>query len=272
MSTCGFQEAGCVEQFFYDEMPGSERLAFQRHLAGCTECRRSLDDLEVIRAALASRPDAHVPPGGSWMPFMARLDESLRSDRKRRATVPNVAPARRPYIAWAAMAALIALVTFSVLFVARGRQGQGLVGSGSPDGLASTPAVEAGPLAASDAAPGASQSADEDDAALLAMSEQHFERSKLVVLGLANADETSGPDWSHERELASSLLPDTRLYRLAAEQRGMTRLARVMGDLELVLLQTSMSTRPDSGTLEQLQRLIRKRDLVTKMELVTTGL
>lgn len=272
MSICDFQATGSVEQFFYDEMSASERLTFERHLADCQDCRRSLDDLEVIRGALAARRGADAPPGGSWTRFMARLDESLRSETKpRRATVANFAPARRPYIAWAAMAALIALVTFSVLFVARARQGQSIGGSDSPDRLASTPGIEAETVASA-RAPATRQSDDADDAALLAMSEQHFERSKLVVLGLANADETAGPDWSHERELASSLLPDTRLYRLAAEQRGMTRLARVMGDLELVLLQTSMSTRPDSETLEQLQRLIRKRDLVAKMELVTTGL
>ena len=51
----------------------------------------------------------------------------------------------------------------------------------------------------------------------------------------------------------------------------MTTLAGVMGDLELVLLQTSMSDKPDMATLEQLQRLIAKRDLVTKMEVVTTA-
>ena len=37
------------------------------------------------------------------------------------------------------------------------------------------------------------------------------------------------------------MLSDTRLYRLAAEDRGMKDLARVMGDLETVLLQTSLS-------------------------------
>jgi hypothetical protein len=63
-------------------------------------------------------------------------------------------------------------------------------------------------------------------------------------------------------------LSDTRLYRQTAEQRGMRRLARVMNDLELVLLQTSMVEEPDPETLEHIQRLIRTRDLVTKMNVV----
>ena len=41
-----------------------------------------------------------------------------------------------------------------------------------------------------------------------------------------------------------------------------------MRDLELVLLQTSMSEQRDAASLEQLQRLIRRRDLITKMEVV----
>ena len=108
------------------------------------------------------------------------------------------------------------------------------------------------------------------DPALAALSGQHFERSKLVVLGLATKDARQA-DWEYERVLAGSLLNDTRLYRLAAEERGMQSLAGVMRDLELVLLQTSMSERRDAASLEHLQRLIRRRDLITKMEIVHAG-
>ena len=108
------------------------------------------------------------------------------------------------------------------------------------------------------------------DPGLAAVSDQHFERSKLVVLGLATKDARQA-DWDYERELAGTLLSDTRLYRAAAEERGMQSLAGVMRDLELVLLQTSMSEQRDAASLEQLQRLIRRRDLITKMEIVHAG-
>jgi hypothetical protein len=100
------------------------------------------------------------------------------------------------------------------------------------------------------------------------LSEQHLERSKLVVLKLANRDTDGDEDLAYERRLASTLLSDTRLYRLTAEERGLTALARVMSDLELVLLQTSMSEQLDADTVQQIQRLIHKRDLVTKMNAV----
>jgi len=111
------------------------------------------------------------------------------------------------------------------------------------------------------------------DPALLSLSDQHFERSKLVVLGLATRDATKPGDanWTFERDLATTLLDDTRLYRVAAEERGMDALAGVMRDLELVLLQTSMTEQTDPRSLEQLQRLIRRRDLITKMNVVYDG-
>jgi hypothetical protein len=110
------------------------------------------------------------------------------------------------------------------------------------------------------------------DAGFAAMTEEHFERSKLVVLGLATKDPAheTPADWAYERELASSLLDDTRLYRLAAEDRGLDSLAGVMKDLELVLLQTSLTDAKDPSSLPQLQRLIRRRDLIEKMDVVTT--
>jgi hypothetical protein len=44
-----------------------------------------------------------------------------------------------------------------------------------------------------------------------------------------------------------------------------------MSDLELVLLQTSLADRQDPATLARLQRLIRKRDLVTRMDVAWLG-
>jgi hypothetical protein len=58
------------------------------------------------------------------------------------------------------------------------------------------------------------------------------------------------------------------MYRLAAEDRGLTDIAGVMRDLEIVLLQTSLTDEKDPSALPQIQRLIRKRDLLEKMDAV----
>jgi len=111
------------------------------------------------------------------------------------------------------------------------------------------------------------------DQALREGSAEHLERSKLVVLGLAarNAQQTRAADWQFERQLAGSLLAETRLYRLTAQERGVTDVARVMRDLETVLLEASMSDGRDRASLERVQRLISRRGLVSKMQIVTTS-
>jgi hypothetical protein len=51
----------------------------------------------------------------------------------------------------------------------------------------------------------------------------------------------------------------------------METLAGVMRDLELLLLEASMTEQADAESLESLQQLIRRRDLLTKMEVVKTS-
>lgn len=256
--SCDLQAAGTIELYFYGELPQPERAAVQAHLARCAECRAALEDLSVIRAALANRPDVATPPGGDWSGFMRRLNAAVAAEQSPRGPLQAIAvrPLRRQLAPYLAVAATLALVTVAVITVLNRRP--------LPD---TTSVVTAPPTAGTEAAQPvrhASLTATDPDPGLLAVSGEHFERSKLVVLGLVTK---SGPqdDWAYERDLASSLLGDTRLYRQAAEERGMQPLADVMGDLELVLLQTSMADQPNEASLHQLQRLIRRRDLLTKM-------
>ena len=257
---CDRQAAGTIELYFYGELPQGERAAVKAHLNGCTECRAALEDLSVIRAALANRPDVATPPGGDWSGFMRRLDASVAADQAqpdapKSAAIPPLRRQLAPYLALAATLALVTMAVISVLNTRRAPESSaGRVESAIP---APPPAEAVQPVRH------ASLTTDPDPG-LLAVSGQHFERSKLVVLGLVTKTGQQD-DWAYERELASSLLGDTRLYRLAAEERGMQPLADVMSDLELVLLQASMAEQPTEASLHQLQRLIRRRDLLTKM-------
>lgn len=269
MSTCHVQASAAIELYFYRELTEPDRDAVEQHLTACAECRRALEELIVIRTALESQPVVDAPPGGDWSAFMARLHQSTQAEKfgsgvTQRRRLLAFRPFR-PLTTGLAAAALVALVTASVLIVMRYRA---LPPTGTP---VQNAVVGERPAVVPSSAPGPESGAA--DAALAQVSEQLFERSKLVVLGLATKDSSSSSavDWDYERNLATSLLSDTRLYRLAAEERGMKTLAGVMRDLELVLLQTSMSEASDSESLAQLQHLIRRRDLITKMDAVTTA-
>lgn len=238
MSYCDMQASGAVELYFYGELEPAERDVVRRHLSACPDCRQALEEMHVIREALASRPDVSAPPDGDWTGFMARLDTAVGQERR----VPRLA-----YAGYLAMAALLALVTISVVFVAQSRDA---LPGGAGDSAANVEPAPVTPVT---------------DPTLTSAGAEHLERSKLVVLGLAAKDAQEAADWQYERELAASLLNDTKLYRITAEQRGLSRLAGVLRDLELVLLQTSLAEETGPDSLEQIQRLIRKRDLVEKM-------
>jgi hypothetical protein len=262
-SPCDVQASGAIELYFYGELGAAERADVQRHLGSCRHCREALDELGVIRDALASRPAVSMPASGDWSTFMARLERAIaREDAISTVEPPRERSGRPAYAGFLAMAALLALVTMGVLFVARSR----------PGAPASPPQAAVPAVPAPTAPPQASEDTGESAAVLAAASDEHFKRSKLVVLGLATMDpqRSSSKDWSYERTLASDLLSDTRLYRMAAEDRGMKAVAGVMRDLEVVLLETSLTDSTDPSALTQIQRLIQKRDLLEKINVVTT--
>jgi len=263
MTRCDVQASGAVELYFYDELNAPERAAVEGHVRECTECERALDELRVIRDALGSRPDVGAPSSGEWSGFMARLDAAVERERRARTVVAFTArPARRTGVAYLAMAALLALVTVSVTMALRTRHAQPAQTIATTDDTVRLPSTGLGP--------GKADTTEAQTADFEALSEEHFERSKLVVLGLATKDpaDRRASNWAYERGLASSLLNDTRMYRLAAEDRGLAHIAGVMRDLEIVLLQTSMTDEKDPSALPQIQRLIQKRDLLEKMDAV----
>jgi hypothetical protein len=254
---CDVERAGSIALYFYGELAATERAELRRHLHTCATCHHALDDLAAISAALATTRPAIAPSGDDWTAFMSRLHARVEAEPGR--VVPSgrlrfrwrSSGAPKPLAAGLALAAALVLATLMVVWVL--------------DGVVRHPA--AGVLTEAPPPAAVVPVAPAPDPVLAAISGQHFARSKVVVLGLATRDTAAGSDadWRFERDLASSLLSDTTLYRMAAEDRGMTSLAGVMRDLELVLLEASMTPEPDRSGLEQVQRLIRRRDLVTKM-------
>lgn len=275
MTACELAASPDVELYFYGELDAVDRVRVDRHLRSCEPCRQRLEDLHAIRRALELRPAVDAPPAGDWSGFMRRLDASLAqvSDTSTLRTPEPANPSPNPNLRtlepWnlrtvLSLAAMLALVTIGVILAARFRSVPG-------NGAGSAPATRVAVTT-----PVSGKSAPKvdprTDRVLREVSAEHLERSKLVVLGLATRDpHTRAADWQYERALAGALLNDTRLYRQAAFQGGDADVERVMRDLETVLLEASMSDGHDRAALERVQRLIAKRDLVVKMQVVAAA-
>jgi len=241
--SCEWQERGTAELAFYGELEAGARQRFDAHLPGCDDCRTALEELGQIARALEARSRESSPPGGDWAPLMASLDARLDLETPPRtrwwAPIAHSRALR--------MAAMVALVTAAVL---AGRQWERMRHQSEtvPEAVGSGPSTDA----------------------MAGLAEDHLERSKLVLLGLTTKDPgvTRPADWRYERDLAGTMLPDTAQYRIAASQQGLAELADVLGDLETVLLQASLSDDADPRALARLQNLIGKRDLLVKIEVI----
>ena len=249
-----------VVLYFYDEMDTADRVRATAHLRECAACRQRLEDLHAIRRALSERPAVDAPPAGDWSGFMRRLDAAAGVTRAR-AVPPPTAVLEHDGRRWSVrhlvpLAAMITIVAIGILLAARFKPG--VVAPGVPPTLNTLPTI-------------AATSPRTPERALREITAEHLERSKLVVLGLAARDpqQTTAEDWLYERKLAGTLLDDTRLYRMAAQDRGVSDVARVMRDLETVLLEASLSDNQDKDALQRVQTLIARRDLVVKMQVVT---
>lgn len=249
MSRCDL-ERGAIEQYFYGELPVRAVAQVEEHLRACAMCRGHLADLRVLSEALSREPLVDAPAAGDWSGFMRRL----RGQTTQRSPIPFPRPPR--LASWLARAAaMLAIGVVGGLLALRG------VRSGGP--------AHPQPAAPSVTAVQATQTSPRR--VLQAAAAEHLERSKVVVLDLAMRDPREKPaEWQDERRLAQGLLSDTRLYRLTAEEKGMSDIAHVLGDLETVLLEASMSDSRDPAALSRVQRLISKRDLLMKMQVVST--
>lgn len=218
-----------VELYFYDELPAEERDGFESHLTGCAACRASLADLRAIGEALGDRAAGAVPIGG-WRAFMARLDARMEA----------MPPARGGWRApWLQMAAAVTLVA------------AGAIGGWTLSRV--TPAEPAAPALAGPAM----------DRAIADAGGSGLARARVVLAGLAQKED--GAEWSLERRMAATLLPEVRLIRQVATDRGRGDLTDILIDVETLLLQASYTESDDAETLARLRSMIDRRDVLTRL-------
>jgi hypothetical protein len=115
-------------------------------------------------------------------------------------------------------------------------------------------------------APGKQEIAGQSEAArdrvLLVNVSDHLERSKRILIELANGEPG---DLSQGRATAEDLLAANRLYRLSSQRGNQPGLADLLDELEQVLTEVSNA---GPGELGQIQRRLAQQDLLFKIRVV----
>jgi anti-sigma factor RsiW len=135
-----------IHDYIDDALDLRARTELERHLAGCSECRRLVDDLREISKAVAGLKDEwREPPVRAW----GRLERAIRLEHESRSTQSSpreeLAPrAQRTlrFMPWLAAAALLILATAVGLQFRGGRRA-------APASSAATPGAS---IASGDAA------------------------------------------------------------------------------------------------------------------------
>ncbi len=221
--------------YYYGEAHHSPETA--SHLDACEACRSSYQTLQRVLNTVDSLP---VPE---------RMPDYETHVWRRLA--PSLSPRRSWYFglpSWRPLIATFALIALVVAAFIAGR------------GTQPSPRVTT------------ADAAQLRERVLLVALGAHLERTKMMLVELANAQPEGGRfDISFEQEAASRLLDANRLYRQTAASNGNYSISALLDELERVLVEIAHS--PPSvpeQQLEDLRQRIEERSLLFKVKVFSS--
>ena len=221
---------------------GESAAETEKHLAFCAECRAQFETLKRVLALVDSMP---IPERGESYSeqVWTRLRWKLGSQRR-----------LRNWQVGLAAAAMLAIAFISgILWHQRIATAPVPVGQS-----ANLPVRSAAPVEPA-----------RPSQILLVVVSDHLDQSERMLMEVANADARRSLDMSAESKRAEDLVATNRIYRLTAQQRGETRIASLLSDLEPVLLELAHAGK--SLTPEEvgaLQKRIDNKGLLFKVRVV----
>jgi anti-sigma factor RsiW len=231
---------------YYGETTGAEESAAVAHLDACPRCRGEYTRLQRVLGAVDETSVAPDLPSSFERTVWARLEPNLRREQggwRSWLSLTGLGTAPR---ALAAAAVIILIV--GAFYAGR-----------------STSRPTPAPAAA------AVNTDQIRERILLVDLSQHLERSQMVLVELVSNEPDGQIDISEERERATELVADNRLYRQAAELSGDVAIMDLLDDIERVL--TEIAATPDRlspADLADVRQRIESRDLLFKVRVVSS--
>ncbi|HET8925865.1 MAG TPA: hypothetical protein VFN26_22970 [Candidatus Acidoferrum sp.] len=215
------------ELIAYREGESAQRPSFAEHLKVCEECRREMQRIDAVLAALDTLP---VPDPGAdygrrvWQQIAPRLPEKRE----------------RWWQTWFEPKRLVAVGTVVAIVVGAFFLGRSTRDKIMPEPLANKEQVR--------------------ERVLVVAVGEHLGRSEMMLVELSNAQPTDPAqkqvNISSAQRRAEDLLEENRLYRQTALHEGDAGLASVLDELERVLLDVAHS--PEQVTPKQLEAIRQK--------------
>lgn len=229
---------------FYGD--ADDAAGIETHLRECAECRRALETLKSVLAAVDASPAMQAPERGAdysewvWQKLSPQLAEEKRVAWWRMDWAARMRPQR-----WALAGAMAALLI--VAFVA---------------GRITTRPTET-------AMQPVSNVEQVRERILLVAVGEHLERSQMVLVELQNAPTNGTVDITSEKQRARDLVGSNRLYRQTALNAGETGLAHVLEQLERVLVEVANSpSKISSNEMEGIRKRLESQGIIFKLRVV----
>ncbi len=237
------------EMFLRDNGDGDMR-AIEEHMAACPDCAREMESYRALRNLLGKYDRPELSPE-AWSRWDDRLERAL--DAVDGETAHKPFRRRFPSDGWKWRIPLIAATAAALLL-----------------GFFATKAILPG-LTGVDRVAGVHRSGG-SSLTVVEETRRYLDRSKLVLLGIAHAEPTmpgqASPDIVHMKRIAGELLRETPDLRRKLAACHSYRLAALLEEMEVVLLQISTIDEKNSvEELELVQTGVERKGLLFKIDL-----
>ncbi len=227
---------------YYGEMPAGEEARAESHLSACAACQTNYTKLQRVMAFVDSAPAVEAEPGFERIAW-ARLEPALQ-------------PRRRSWLSGFVFSPVRLAFTAGIVI---------LIGAAFMAGRMTR--VQPAPTSAV-----AQSAATVRERILMADLGEHLDRSQMVLVELASADDSGGKvDISLEQTRAEQLVKANRLYRQTALSTGDAAMASVLDELERVLVDIAASpTTVSQEEFDAVRRRIESKELLFKVRIIAS--
>ena len=247
----------CRELFgeaLYNELPVELKSEFDKHVASCVACAKEFDEIKATLKIMNQRTRTE-PDRAYWNSFWDQLNQKLSGYKKESLHVTStpkrfaLRPARIP--SWAYGIAAMFMVAMGIYLgrtyfaqheVKETEQGNQIADSSSP--------------------------AIEDSATTQALA--YLDRSRNLLIGLANLNEEQHPSLDLTRQQAASrqLIQQASMLKVALNKPDQQLMRKLVQDLEVILLQlANVEVRPGHPAVEMVKNGIDQKSILLKINL-----